>query len=610
MFCGTTADLTTSCWLKLREGESFTGSPAWVREESVLVGVSGGEPKRDRLFCTPPIGSDTPRRGPLFTAEHGGKLMSWDHSQEDSGARVAVVHRLANAMLAEVVLVAEGEAPTVLAVDCRVEYSRPQVAFLASGALLLRLNALIGADKADASAHLRDAAALQALPRDAPKAARHGLWLMTPENFGLGGVLTPVSVMAEEEHGTYDVYTGTYGRPGADEGFRLDPGRSRAVVTARRTGTEEITYADDIYHLEFGDEPQGLQVGLEAVSGKGCNIPVALSATELVYHHRSPTESGDLWRVALLGSDRKGARLTQTMPLSLQRKLLTPTEVTIRNDQAPRCDGALPVHAQVFAPEGDGPLQPLLWVHGGPLAQYAFDFNPLLSWLASCGYYVMAPNVSGSTGNGLGFMNRVLDEGCGVADLSDCLACAEWLKTDAARQEPRLDLSRGVAVAGHSWGGYLAFMCMLQQKDGESVFSCGVAAAGITDWFVQQRHTEVRYYDYALMGGWVYEKEIAARAREVSPLTKACDLRAPILILHGDKDIDVPFQQIPPFVEAAKRSPHPGASVEYHPYPGEGHGMASTEAQADYLKRVETFLRINLKPWDFTSNPHGDLTAY
>ena len=73
-------------------------------------------------------------------------------------------------------------------------------------------------------------------------------------------------------------------------------------------------------------------------------------------------------------------------------------------------------------------------------------------------------------------------------------------------------------------------MCMLQcDKDKESVFSCGIATAGITDWFVQQRYTEVRYYDFALMGGWVYEKEVAARAREVSPLTKAEDLRAPIL---------------------------------------------------------------------------------
>ena len=120
----------------------------------------------------------------------------------------------------------------------------------------------------------------------------------------------------------------------------------------------------------------------------------------------------------------------------------------------------------------------------------------------------------------------------------------------------------------------------------------------------------MRYYDYALMGGWVYEKEVAARAREASPIARAAELRAPLLVLHGDKDVDVPFQQIPPFVDAARRSPHPGASVEYHAYPGEGHGMAGTEAQADFLCRVKTFLRINLKPWDFTSNPHGEVAAY
>lgn len=233
-----------------------------------------------------------------------------------------------------------------------------------------------------------------------------------------------------------------------------------------------------------------------------------------------------------------------------------------------------------------------------------------MSWLASCGYLVMAPNFSGSTGNGLDFMNQVLAEGCGVADLSDCLACEDHLRTRTAELEPRLDLSRGVAVAGHSWGGYLAYMCMLEERQGKSVFSCGVAAAGITDWSVQQRHTEVRYYDYALLGGWVYEPEVAARARRASPLPRATELRAPLLVLHGEDDVDVPFQQIPPFVEAAQQSPHAGAAVECHYYKGEGHGMSGTEAQADYLNRVKTFLRIHLKPWDFTDNPHGEVTAY
>jgi dipeptidyl aminopeptidase/acylaminoacyl peptidase len=53
----------------------------------------------------------------------------------------------------------------------------------------------------------------------------------------------------------------------------------------------------------------------------------------------------------------------------------------------------------------------------------------------------------------------------------------------------------------------------------------------------------------------------------------------------------VPFQQIPPFVEAAKRSPHPGASVEYHAYPGEGHGMAGTATQAEEADLMYLMMR-------------------
>ena len=86
--------------------------------------------------------------------------------------------------------------------------------------------------------------------------------------------------------------------------------------------------------------------------------------------------------------------------------------------------------------------------------------------------------------------------------------------------------------------------------------------------------------------------------------------RTPVLVLHGDGDVDVPCQQIPPLVAALGRSPHPGASVESHFYAGEGHGIAGTVAQADYLDRIRTFLRINMKPWDFTDNPHVEVTAY
>ena len=70
------------------------------------------------------------------------------------------------------------------------------------------------------------------------------------------------------------------------------------------------------------------------------------------------------------------------------------------------------------------------------------------------------------------------------------------------------------------------------------------------------------------------------------------------------------------FVEAARaarRSDDPAApDLELASYAGEGHGMGGWKpaTQPDALRRMRDFLRIQLHPWDFTGNPHGDLTAY
>ena len=596
LMLGDTERLSTSTWSTLQPGESFCGLPVWIGEDKVLFGVRGGAPKRDRLFMTPAILSNTKERhGPLFVAEAGGTITSWDHSQKEDNS-VVLIHRLANAMMAEVVLVSTvaGSQETtkrVLAVDCGVEYCKPMAAFLSNGSLLLRLNALFRDNK-----HLKGASFLKKLPRDNYNKMIHGLWLMQ----GTYESLIPVDVADGWAHGSYDVCSNSYGRLGAPEGFRLDSGRTRLLVTARRhtrSGKTQKCYADELCLVDFAKEEKTVLVSPDSSNYYGCIIPVAIGETQIIFHYRSPIESGDLYMADL--PFWKIERLTETMPLSLKNKLKAPTEVMVKD-----------THALLFSPKEAGQtLQPLVWLHGGPMCQYSYDFNPLLNWLAECGYLVLAPNFSGSTGNGIEHMGKVLGIGCGEADLVDCLACAKWFHE---LKDERLDLSRGIAVGGHSWGGYLALMSMLESKaNGEGYFSCGICAAGITDWFVQQRYTEVRYYDYALLGGWVYEKEIAERARALSPINRASYLRAPLLILHGDQDIDVPFQQIPPFVEEAKRSSHHNASVEYHAYPGEGHGMSGTaEVQADYLNRIKTFLRINLKPWDFTSNPHGNVTAY
>ena len=100
------------------------------------------------------------------------------------------------------------------------------------------------------------------------------------------------------------------------------------------------------------------------------------------------------------------------------------------------------------------------------------------------GYVVCVPNFSGSTGFGVEHMDSVLGKGCGIADLADCLAAAQYMRgmTDA-----RVDLRRGVGVAGHSWGGYLSLMCMTQLQESMSSVQGSAGARAHT-----KSHTHAR----------------------------------------------------------------------------------------------------------------------
>ena len=77
----------------------------------------------------------------------------------------------------------------------------------------------------------------------------------------------------------------------------------------------------------------------------------------------------------------------------------------------------------------------------------------------------------------------------------------------------------------------------------------------------------------------------------------------------------MPCAQVKAFVEAAraKRGDDPSSpALEFVSFDGEGHGMGGWKpaTRAAAFKHLRDFLRIHLKPWDFTDNPHGDLTAY
>ena len=93
----------------------------------------------------------------------------------------------------------------------------------------------------------------------------------------------------------------------------------------------------------------------------------------------------------------------------------------------------------------------LLFIHGGPVSvwpdAWSTRWNPAV--FAEQGYVVVAPNISGSTGFGQEFVDRVKDS-WGGRPYVDLVKCFDYIE----KNMPFVDTDRAVA-AGGSYGGYM-----------------------------------------------------------------------------------------------------------------------------------------------------------
>lgn len=522
----------------LGPGAAYLGWPRFSPDGRWVLAAVREAPETTLVL----LDTDGRLRRSLLTVE--GYLVSWDWSPDSR--RVVVVTQGEDAHAGDVRLVdAESGEARVLWEETAYTYAKPVAAFVpgsGGGQIIFRSN-------------------------------RSG-WSKLYRAAGDGGDVQPLTT------GAWD-----------DDAFRFSPDGQQIVFSSRaaQAGT-----GDDLWVMpSTGGEPERL------TKQRGTHYPVGWSPDgHIFYWHADPTEPGDVWRV---GAPRaRGApaatesrRLTWSAPAELTRKLRAPEEVMFSGPDGTRVSALVYLPAYHDERRDGGRYPPIVWIRGGPTGFSRYSFVAQPAWLANEGFVVITPNYRGSTGHGVEFMAAVAGEGVGKHDLHDVLAAAEYVKT-----LPQADVSRGVGIGGHSWGGYLTLMAVTQAPE---AFSCAVASAAIADWTVQQAHTEVRWYDRWLIGGWLYERE--AHARERSPITHAERIKTPLLVLHGEQDKDVPFAQIGPFVERAKQS---GAPIEYVTYPNEGHGNRLPRHQQEALDRTRTWFRRHLQPWDFRDNPTGE----
>lgn len=193
------------------------------------------------------------------------------------------------------------------------------------------------------------------------------------------------------------------------------------------------------------------------------------------------------------------------------------------------------IPAFLYLPQGPGPHPVAFSIHGGPESQFRPSFSSTVQYLVGeLGIAVLAPNVRGSRGYGKSYLK--LDNGRLREDsVKDIGALLDWVDSN-----PALDSSR-VAVTGGSYGGYMVLAAMVRYADR---LQAGVSRVGISNFVTFLENTQPYRQDLRRVEyGDERDPSMRAFLEQISPLNRADEISAPLLITQGYNDPRVPYTE-------------------------------------------------------------------
>lgn len=234
------------------------------------------------------------------------------------------------------------------------------------------------------------------------------------------------------------------------------------------------------------------------------------------------------------------------------------------------------IPAFYYKPEGNGPFPVVINIHGGPEAQERPYFSPVFQyWVKEMKIAVVSPNVRGSDGYGKSYLK--LDNGFKRQDsVKDIGALLDWIKAN-----PELDSSK-TAVFGGSYGG---FMVLASMADYPGRITAGVDTVGISNFVTFLESTkdyrrDLRRVEY----GDERIPEMRKFQVEISPTTKAKNIKGNLFVVQGANDPRVPASEAGQIVKSVRESNVP---VWYLLAKDEGHGFRKKNNR-DYLSYAVT----------------------
>ncbi len=249
------------------------------------------------------------------------------------------------------------------------------------------------------------------------------------------------------------------------------------------------------------------------------------------------------------------------------------------------------IHGQLFLPTDGKPGQKhpaLVFMHGGSRRQMLLGWHymdyynnayGMNQYLANQGYVVLSINYRSGIGYGLGFREAVNQGAAGASEFHDVEGAGLFLKSRGDVDPARIGLWGG------SYGGYLTALGLARDS---TLFAAGVDFHGVHDWSARSNPNAPAASPISAAANAARE-DSARTAFESSPMASVRTWRSPVLLIHGDDDRNVNFNETITLAGALRQQ---GVYFEQLILPDEIHTflrhaswLRGYHAAADFFKR-------------------------
>lgn len=231
-------------------------------------------------------------------------------------------------------------------------------------------------------------------------------------------------------------------------------------------------------------------------------------------------------------------------------------------------------------------LPAIMMPHGGPESYDNMGFDYLSQYFANQGYLVIQPQFRGSSGfgskhlwAGRGQWGRKMQD-----DLTDAvLNLAEAGKINKDK----------VCIVGASYGGYAALAGAVFTPD---LYKCVVSINGVSDveaMLKQEKrdygsdHWVVAYWEDVIANGEVEEDHL----EQISPINHVKNIKAPVLLIHGQYDKVVPDDQSEEMVDEMEDE---DKQVTYVELEKGDHYLSKAKNRMKAMRAIDSFIKKHI----------------